>query len=99
MVQVFIKKESPAQVFSCAICETFKNIFFAEHFRATASEPIKQNKKDVTLSLTHYTSPCKQYIVIISAEEYSKMVTGRCPIKRCSYCKIHRKVPVPESLF
>ena len=33
----FIKKEISAQVFSCESCEIFKNNYFAEHIRATAS--------------------------------------------------------------
>ena len=33
----FIKKETLAQVFSCEFCEIFKNIFFTEPLRATAS--------------------------------------------------------------
>ena len=33
----FIKKETPAQVFSCEFCEISKNIFFKEHIRTTAS--------------------------------------------------------------
>ena len=33
----FFKKESLAQVFSCEFCEIFKNIFFTEHLRVTAS--------------------------------------------------------------
>ena len=32
-----IEKETLAQVFSCDFCEIFKNIFFTEHLRATAS--------------------------------------------------------------
>ena len=36
----FIKKETLAQVFSCEFCEIFKNIYFLEHLRATASENI-----------------------------------------------------------
>ena len=34
----FIKKETLAQVFSCQFCDIFKNTFFTEHLRATASE-------------------------------------------------------------
>ena len=34
----FIKKETLAQSFSCKFCEIFKNIFFAEHLRATTSK-------------------------------------------------------------
>ena len=31
------KKETPAQVFSCEFCETFKNNIFTEHVRTTAT--------------------------------------------------------------
>ena len=34
--KVFIKKETPAQVFSCEYCEIFKNTFFIEHLWTTA---------------------------------------------------------------
>ena len=33
----FIKNETQAQVFSCEFCEIFKNTFFTEHPRTTAS--------------------------------------------------------------
>ena len=33
----FIKKETLAQVFSCEFCEIFKNTYFTEHLRMTAS--------------------------------------------------------------
>ena len=33
----FIKKEALAQVFSCEICEIFKNTFFTEYLWTTAS--------------------------------------------------------------
>ena len=33
----FIKKETLAQVFSCEFCEIFKNAFFIEHLRVTAT--------------------------------------------------------------
>ena len=33
----FIKKEPPKQVLSCEFCEMFKNNFFTEHLRVTAS--------------------------------------------------------------
>ena len=33
----FIKKETLAQVFSCEFCKIFKNTFFTEHLRTTAS--------------------------------------------------------------
>ena len=35
----FIKKQIPTpQVFSCKFCEIFRNTFFTEHIRTTASE-------------------------------------------------------------
>ena len=34
----------PARVFSCKICEIFKNTFFIEHFRTTASRKIEASK-------------------------------------------------------
>ena len=33
----FIKKDTLVQVFSCEFCEIFKNTFFIEHLRVTAS--------------------------------------------------------------
>ena len=36
-LQLYFKK-SPVQVFSCGICENFKNIYFEENLRTTASE-------------------------------------------------------------
>ena len=33
----FIKKQALAQLFSCGFCEIFKNTFFREHLRITAS--------------------------------------------------------------
>ena len=36
-VFLFIKKKSLAEVFSCEFCEIFKNTFFIEHLRGTAS--------------------------------------------------------------
>ena len=37
-VCIFIKKETLAQVFSYEFCKIFKNTFFTEHFRTTASD-------------------------------------------------------------
>ena len=38
--EIEYKKEVLTQVFSCEFCEIFKNTFFTEHLRATASERI-----------------------------------------------------------
>ena len=35
-LQVFLK-ESPTQVLSCEVCETFKDTYFEEYLRKTAS--------------------------------------------------------------
>ena len=39
LLEILIKalKETQTQVFSSEFCESFKNTFFTEHFRATAS--------------------------------------------------------------
>ena len=36
-------KKTPTQVFSCGICETFKNIYFAEHLQVAASGSCKHS--------------------------------------------------------
>ena len=38
-------KETLAQVFSCEFCEIFKNTFFTEHPRATASVYLKAHRQ------------------------------------------------------
>ena len=38
-----IKKETLVQVFSCEFCEIFKNTFFTEHLRTTASTSNKDS--------------------------------------------------------
>ena len=38
-LQAFIKKETSAQVFSCKFYKIFKNTYFTEYFRASASVP------------------------------------------------------------
>ena len=35
-LQVFLK-ETPTQVLSCDVCESFKNTYFEEHLQTTAS--------------------------------------------------------------
>ena len=37
-LQLYQKKETPTQVFSCEFSKIFKNTFFSEHLRKTASE-------------------------------------------------------------
>ena len=35
------RKETPIQVFSCEFYDTFKNTFFTEHLRMTASDHLQ----------------------------------------------------------
>ena len=41
----FIKKKTPAQVFSYEFCKIFKNNFFIEHFWTTTSRHMIEQKK------------------------------------------------------
>ena len=43
VLQISQEKESPTQVFSCQICEIFKNSNFEEHLGTTASRNNKIN--------------------------------------------------------
>ena len=44
----FIKKETPAQVFSSEFCEISKNTFFTEHLWKTASEESSLSDEGLT---------------------------------------------------
>ena len=46
VLSFFIIKEIVAQVVSCEFCEIFKNVFFIEHFLATASKLRRENKRN-----------------------------------------------------
>ena len=41
----FIKRETPIQVFSCEVCETFKKTYFTQHLQTTASVDTKNSFK------------------------------------------------------
>ena len=66
----FIKKETLAQVFSCEICEIFKNIYFTEYPRTTASEnlPKLQKSRDV-----YNYFPSRSCRLTIKLGDYSKI--------------------------
>ena len=55
----FIKKETRAQVFSCEFCEIFKNTFFTEHLRMTASA---ETFKEIFSLLTRFFSGGKERV-------------------------------------
>ena len=53
-----INKETMAQVVSCEFCEIFKNIFFTEHLRETASgfsSSCKKISKNMEQKLCHFS--------------------------------------------
>ena len=52
----FINKETLAQVFSCKLCEIFKNTFFTEHLCTTASTRSQMNGKKNLFSSKLVTS-------------------------------------------
>ena len=58
----FIQKETLAQVFSCVFCEIFKNTFFTEHLRTTATK--------IMIDTVSY----KYYIISIS---YNDVLAGK----------------------
>ena len=45
--QRLYEKESPAQVFFCKLCKTFKNTPFTDYLRATASEFTSLQKEEL----------------------------------------------------
>ena len=49
----FIKKETLAQVFPCEFYEIFKNTFFTELLRATASFTLDFLQLNTTILLSH----------------------------------------------
>ena len=46
-ISQFVKKETLVQVFSWEFCENFKNTFFTEHLRTTASEKVSRYLKQM----------------------------------------------------
>ena len=63
-----LKKETLAQVFSCEFCEIFKNTFFTEHLRTTASVSISElfeNDLHLTM-LQQYEHLCLRDFHVIS---------------------------------
>ena len=54
----FIKKETMVLVFSYEFCEIFKNTFFTEHLRATASMWIIPDHKILTFIVSQSSLHC-----------------------------------------
>ena len=54
----FIKKETLALVFSCELCEIFKDTFFTEHLRAIASVRIIPDHKILTFIVSQSSLHC-----------------------------------------
>ena len=65
-----LKKEALAQVLSCKICEIFKNPFFTEHLRTTASMTLKYEIPIVKSS--HQRCSIKKVFLKISQNSQEK---------------------------
>ena len=53
-LQLYLK-ETPTQVFSCELCEIFKNTFFMEHLQTTASRNRMKNASPTGYFKVHHT--------------------------------------------
>ena len=71
----FIKKETLAHVFSCEFCEIFKNTFFTEYLRTTASR----------MAATNY---CLNYIKSRTSEGLRKISDPKRNSRKRN-CKVH----------
>ena len=102
-----LHKETQTQVFSCEACEILKNKFFAELHRATASLTIYSEVKLVKEQQKRIVQCTQNEVVLLELllKSYQSNLQEQPPElfckSRCSqkFCKIHRKKPVPESLF
>ena len=62
----FIKKEAPALVFSCEVCEIFKDHLLTKHLRVTTSEQlITTSKKFINEGVSDYSCKLAHMKVII----------------------------------
>ena len=66
-----LKKKTPTQVFSCGICETFKNICFVENLQTAASGSCK-----------HSIWTCFEIKDVDSTEFFRKMKLPSSPSKK-----------------
>ena len=87
---------SPTRVFSCGICEIFKNTYFNEHLQTTVSESCS-NFTRTALFLIIYTSGSNWYICFSSCIiiysfvwQLSLFTTIDTAIIRTSWCSAKR---------
>ena len=66
----FIKKETPTRVFSCKICEIFKNTYFEEHLRTAPSESTM--KKELSIGILY------SYIMVAMKFHLTKVLKTVC---------------------
>ena len=86
----FIKKETLAQVFSCAFCEILKNIFFTEHLWKTVStwnkikcqsskhqRSIQTKKTELVCQIVHAIQTNLYHILPILSPKWNQKQTRR----------------------
>ena len=73
----FSKKEYLAHMFSCEFCEIFKNIFFAERLRATAS--VESN----FFYFAKYNFSAAKFMIFIAFESRDKTCSKIAIIRSC----------------
>ena len=68
------RRATPAQVFSCEICEIFKNTYFKEHLRTTAAR-VKQRRSFV------WQRHCQISTFLKTVKDFCKKLHLRCLIR------------------
>ena len=92
----FIKKETPAQVFVCEFWEIFKNTFFKEHLRRTASE---KKLNDFTWFLyVIFITYFKRWCLRPQACNFIKKET-LTQVFSCEFCEISKNTLFTENLW
>ena len=68
-LQIYLKKETQTQVFSCEFYEIFKDTFFTEHLRVTASDFLPYDK---VLSIRQLVGRYYYIVFMVPVNAYSK---------------------------
>ena len=96
----FIKKETLAQVFSSELCEIFKNTFFTEYLRTTASvkrtfysQPEKFQERFTWKTFITFSACCLKYSSNLDQACKGLGRTSAKNSKKLTYFKSHEKLP------
>ena len=99
---LFIKIETLAQLFPSEFCKIFKNIFFAEHLWIASESVRSVGRSSAYFDQVKFWKVSLWYWGIMLKSYYlQKQPPEAFCKKRCfsKFRKIHRKTPVPETLF